>query len=167
LKAAPVAAFASARCWRRRAGGIALFVTPVLGPTQRKERTMLGNSKLQSIIWSSRIAEAERFYCDVLELTLRSRSDGALVFDVGGSDLRVAPVPSTTPSEHTVMGFAVDDVDETIEWLGGRGVDFERIDGFVHDDNGALTTPDGARVAWFRDPDGNVLSVVQFPAEDY
>lgn len=128
---------------------------------------MLSNSKLQSIIWTSRIDEAEMFYRDVLGLSLRTKSDGALVFDVGGSDLRVSPVPSTAPSEHTVMGFAVDDVDGTIASLSTRGVTIERFDGFQHEDNGALMTPDGARVAWFRDPDGNILSIVQFPSTDY
>jgi catechol 2,3-dioxygenase-like lactoylglutathione lyase family enzyme len=127
---------------------------------------VLTNSKLQSIIWTSRIAEAETFYRDVLELTLRKKSDGALVFDVGGSDLRVAPIPATTRGEHTVMGFAVGDVDTVIEGLSSRGVVFERFAGFPHAANGTVISPDGAKVAWFRDPDGNILSVVQFPATD-
>ena len=128
---------------------------------------MLTHSKLQSIIWTSRIAEAETFYRDVLGLTLRTRSDGALVFDVGGGDLRVSPVPSTAPSEHTVLGFAVGDVDSVIAALSSRGVVFERFAGFPHAANGTVISPDGARVAWFRDPDGNILSVVQFPATGY
>ena len=128
---------------------------------------MLTHSKLQSIIWTSRIAEAETFYRDVLGLTLRKKSDGALVFDVGGSDLRVAPIPSTTRGEHTVMGFAVNDVDATIASLRARGVVFERFAGFPHAENGTVISPDGAKVAWFRDPDGNILSVVQFPATGY
>ena len=128
---------------------------------------MLTNSKLQSIIWTSRIAEAESFYREVLGLTLRTKSDGALVFDVGGSDLRVAPVPSTTRAEHTVMGFAVDDVDATIASLRARGVVFERFPGFPHAENGTVISPGGAKVAWFRDPDGNIPSVVEFPATGY
>jgi catechol 2,3-dioxygenase-like lactoylglutathione lyase family enzyme len=124
---------------------------------------VLTDSKLQSIIWTSRIAEAETFYRDVLGLTLRARSDGALVFDVGGGDLRVAPVPATAPSEHTVMGFAVQDVDAAIASLSSRGVVFERFAGLPHAANGTVISPDGAKVAWFRDPDGNILSVVQFP----
>ena len=128
---------------------------------------MLANSKIQSLILTSRIADAETFYREVLELPLRTRSEGALVFNVGGGDLRVSPVPSTAPSEHTVLGFAVDDVDAVVAWLGARGVVFERFDGFPHERNGTLTTPDGARVAWFRDPDGNILSVVQPPSADY
>ena len=90
-----------------------------------------------------------------------------MVFSVGDSDLRVSPVPSTAPSEHTVLGFAVDDVDRTIACLSDRGVLFERFDVLPHEKNGALVTPDGARVAWFRDPDGNLLSVVQFPSTAY
>lgn len=125
---------------------------------------MLTHSKLQAIIWTSRIGEAEAFYRDVLGLTLRTKSDGALVFDVGGSDLRVSPVPSMTRGEHTVMGFAVADLDGVISGLRARGVGFERFAGFPHDENGVVVSPDGARVAWFRDPDGNILSVVQFPA---
>lgn len=128
---------------------------------------MLAHSKLQSIIWTSRIDDAETFYRDVLGLSLRTRSDGALVYNVGGGDLRVSPVPSTEPSAHTVMGFAVHDIDRVIEFLSARGVAFERFDGFPHESNGSLTTPDGARVAWLRDPDGNLLSVVQFPSADY
>lgn len=128
---------------------------------------MFTNSKLQSIILTSRLAEAENFYRNTLGLTLRSVSDGALVFDVGGGDLRVSPVPSTVPSEHTVLGFAVDDVDKTIAWLLDRGISLERFDGLPHEINGVLVTPDGARVAWFRDPDGNLLSVVQTPTVDY
>ena len=125
---------------------------------------MLTHSKLQSIIWTSRLAEAETFYRDVLGLTLRTKFDGALVFDVGGGDLRVSPVPSTTRGEHTVLGFAVVDVDRAIAELIARGVVFERFAAFPHDENGAVVSPDGARVAWFRDPDGNILSIVQFPA---
>lgn len=123
---------------------------------------MLSSSRIQPIILTSRLAQAETFYRDVLDLHLRTTSDGALVFDVGGGTLRVAPVPATEPTEHTVMGFAVDDVDKTVAWLADRGVTFERFEGFPHDAHGILVTPDGARVAWFRDPDGNLLSVVQF-----
>jgi len=123
---------------------------------------MLSHSKLQSIIWTSRIAEAEAFYRDILGLTVKARADGAVVFDVGGADLRVSPVPSTRPSEHTVLGFAVPDVDEVVAHLQDTGVAMERFAQFRHAANGVLMTPDGSRVAWFRDPDGNLLSVAQF-----
>lgn len=124
---------------------------------------MLSDAKLQSIIWTSRLDAAGDFYRDVLGLRFRGKSDGALVFDVGGGDLRVCPVPSTQPSAHTVLGFAVPNLDAEISLLRARGVSFERFDGLPHDENGVIFSPDGARVAWFRDPDGNILSVVQFP----
>lgn len=123
---------------------------------------MLASSRLQTIVWTSRISEAEKFYSGVLGLPLKGKSHGALIYDVGGSDLRVSPVPSTQPSAHTVLGFAVPDIGATIEWLGERGVTIEKFAGFPHDLAGVLTMPDGAKVAWFKDPDGNLLSVVQY-----
>lgn len=123
---------------------------------------MLADSKLQSIVWTSRIAEAEIFYGEVLGLRLTGRSHGALVYEVNGGDLRVSPVPATKPSEHTVLGFAVPDIHIAVDGLGSRGVTFERFAGFPQDEKAVLTTPDGAKVAWFRDPDGNLLSIVEY-----
>ena len=123
---------------------------------------MLADAKLQTIILTSHIGAADAFYRDVLGLRCKGTSDGASVFDVGGGDLRVCPVPSTEPTPHTVLGFAVANLDEEMTLLRSRGVSFARFDGFAHDESGAVVTPDGARVAWFRDPDGNILSVVQF-----
>lgn len=124
---------------------------------------MLSNSRLQTIVWTSHLDKAEKFYKDLLGLSMKGKSDGALVFDVDGSDLRISPVPSTTPTEHTVLGFSVPDVTSVVTTLSDRGVEFVRFDGFPHGPDGILTTPDGSKVAWFRDPDGNLLSVVQFP----
>lgn len=123
---------------------------------------MLASSTLQTIVLTSRIAEAEKFYSGVLGLPLNDKSHGALVYDVGGSDLRVSPVPETRPSAHTVLGFAVPNLRAIVELLKQRGVGLERIAGLTHDSTGILTTPEGAKVAWFRDPDGNLLSVMQY-----
>jgi catechol 2,3-dioxygenase-like lactoylglutathione lyase family enzyme len=123
---------------------------------------MFASVKLQAIICTSKIERAEQFYGSILGLPLQARSLGALVYDVGGTDLRVSPVPSTRPSEHTVLGFAVPDIASAITVLLERGITFERFPGFSHDDSGVVSAPDGSRVAWFRDPDGNLLSVVQY-----
>lgn len=126
---------------------------------------MLEESRLQTIICTTRLAEAKAFYGELLGFRLKGQSDGALVFDVGGGDLRLSPVPSLTPPEHTVVGFAVTDLEPTVAAMTARGIAFERFDGMPlgpHAGNGIITTPDGSRVAWFRDPDGNLLSVVQF-----
>ena len=124
---------------------------------------MFASAKLEVIICTSKIQHAEQFYGGVLGLPLQARSQGALVYDVGGTPLRVSPVPSTRPSEHTVLGFAVPDIASAIAVLRERGVTFERFPGFSHDQSGVVCAPDGSRVAWFRDPDGNLLSVVQYP----
>lgn len=123
---------------------------------------MLASSKLQTIVLSSRMADAEKFYGEVLGLKLKGKSHGALVYDVGGADLRVSPVPSTQPSAHTVLGFAVADLSTVMNALSMRGVEWERFAHFPQDAAGVLVTPDGARVVWFRDPDGNLLSLVQY-----
>jgi len=123
---------------------------------------MLASSKLQTIVLSSRLAEAEKFYGSVLGLKLKGKSHGALVYDVSGADLRVSPVPSTQPSAHTVLGFAVADLSAVMTALSMHGVKWERFANFPQDAAGVLITPDGAKVAWFRDPDGNLLSIVQY-----
>jgi catechol 2,3-dioxygenase-like lactoylglutathione lyase family enzyme len=123
---------------------------------------MFASVKLQAIICTSKIEQAEQFYGSILGLPLQARSLGALVYDVGGTTLRVSPAPSTRPSEHTVLGFAVPDITSAITVLRERGVTFERFPGFSHDESGVVSAPDGSRVAWFRDPDGNLLSVVQY-----
>jgi catechol 2,3-dioxygenase-like lactoylglutathione lyase family enzyme len=122
---------------------------------------VLASSRLQTLICTTHPTAAEQFYSNVLGLTLRGKSHGALLYDVGGSDLRVSPVPSLQPAVHTVAGFAVTDLDRVMAALAARGVVWERFPGFSHDAAGVLRTPEGARVAWFRDPDGNLLSIVQ------
>ncbi len=127
---------------------------------------MLSTSKLQTIICTSNMDKAEHFYCNVLGLPLKGKSLGALIFQVGNSMLRVSPVPSSRPSEHTVLGFAVSNIEDVVTGLRVRGIDMEKFANFPHNDEGIVRLPDGSRVAWFRDPDGNLLSVVQYVAED-
>jgi len=123
---------------------------------------MLGSARLQTLLWSADVARSRPFYSGILGLTLKGQSHGADVYEVGGGELRVSPVPSTKPSEHTVVGFAVDDLDAVAEALERRGVTVERVPRFEHDARGIWRAPDGARVLWFRDPDGNLLSAVQY-----
>jgi catechol 2,3-dioxygenase-like lactoylglutathione lyase family enzyme len=123
---------------------------------------VLAVAKLQTIVCTSNLAVADNFYGRVLGLRRKGQSEGASVYDVGGADLRVSPVPRLTPSEHTVAGFAVPDLAAAMAELSARGIEWVRFPGFPHDATGALTTPGGSRVAWLRDPDGNLLSVVQY-----
>jgi catechol 2,3-dioxygenase-like lactoylglutathione lyase family enzyme len=123
---------------------------------------MLGSARLQTLVWSSDLARARPFYSDLLGLRFKAEAQGALVYEVGGGDLRVSPTPSTKPSEHTVLGFAVSNIDDIAEAMAARGLQTERFPGFDHDDRGIWRAPDGTKVLWFRDPDGNLLSVVQY-----
>jgi catechol 2,3-dioxygenase-like lactoylglutathione lyase family enzyme len=123
---------------------------------------MLGSARLQTLVWTSDTVRAKAFYSDILGLAFKGESFGALVYEVGGGDLRISPVPSTQPSVHTVLGFAVEDLEPVIEALEKRAVITERFAHFAQDARGVLTAPDGTRIVWFRDPDGNLLSAVQY-----
>ena len=123
---------------------------------------MLGSARLQTLVWTSDIAKARQFYSDVLGLCFVTESFGALVYDVAGSELRVSPVPATTLSAPTVLGFAVRDIDEVVTGLDRNFIPPVRFPNFVHDIRGVWTAPDGTRIVWFRDLDGNLLSAVQY-----
>jgi catechol 2,3-dioxygenase-like lactoylglutathione lyase family enzyme len=103
---------------------------------------------------------ATAFYGEVLGLTLAKEDSLASVFDCGGVTLRVSHVPDFVPHEHTILGFTVPDVAATVPALSDNGVVFVRHEGFAQDALGVLTLPGGTiHVAWFKDPDGNLLSV--------
>jgi catechol 2,3-dioxygenase-like lactoylglutathione lyase family enzyme len=104
---------------------------------------------------------ALKFYQATLDLPLLSRDDFALLFEAGGTRIRVAKVEKFEPAPFTILGWRVTDIQRTVAWLAGRGVLFERYDGLKQDPAGIWQAPSGAQVAWFKDPDGNVLSVVQ------
>src|SRR5262249_4115740 len=106
-------------------------------------------------------AEAKRFYGTTLGLTLVEDTRYALVFQTGANSLRVQKVQSVTTPPYTVIGWAVDDMNSTVTALTGNGVTFERFPGLAQDPAGVWTTPDGSKVAWFRDPDGNLLSITE------
>lgn len=105
-------------------------------------------------------ARAAAFYRDTLGLRLAREDDLAAVFSVGGITLRVSFVADFAPHEHTILGFKVPDVRSTVKALSENGVAFNRYPPFSQDEFGILTIPGGTKhVAWFKDPDGNVLSV--------
>src|SRR5687768_16468904 len=105
---------------------------------------------------------ALRFYRDVLGLDLLEDSHFALVFDDGGQMLRVQKVAQAEPAPNTVHGWEVDDIDAEIAALSQRGVQFTRYEALEQDERGVWTSPDGAKIAWFRDPSGNNLSLTEF-----
>ena len=107
------------------------------------------------------LQRAERFYVDVLGLAVRTRDPGAVSLDSAGTELRVTLVQEKAAAPYTVLGWSVDDLSAQVATLRARGLVFTRYPGLDQDDDDAWTAPDGTRVAWFTDPDGNVLSLHQ------
>ncbi len=106
--------------------------------------------------------DARAFYQDALGLTLIEESEFSIVFVSGETMLRIQKVPEVAIPPDTALGWEVDDIAGRIAELGDKGVIFERFDGFGQDESGVWTAPDGTKVAWFHDPDGNRLSLTQF-----
>ena len=122
--------------------------------------TQLQTAEAIVVICTRDRTRARDFYRDTLGLTLKSEGSLATVFDAGGTALHLSTVPDFQPHEHTILGFKVPDVTAAVTGLRQRGVVFTIIPGFKHDELGILTVPGTTtRVAWFKDPDGNVLSV--------
>ena len=128
------------------------------------EAAMLTNNNAISFVATRNPGAARSFYEDTLGLRLISDDPFAIVFDVNGRILRVAKTMELTPATHTVLGWEVEAIEAKIKELGARGVTFLRFDGMPQDALGIWTSPSGAKVAWFQDPDGNNLSLTQFPS---
>lgn len=123
---------------------------------------MLGTSQLVGFAATRHPELAKGFYRDVLGLELIEDGAFAIVFEANGTMLRIQKVQEHTPAKHTALGWRVDDIRSTIDQLTMKGVRFERYDPLPQDDRGIWRAPDGAEVAWFKDPDGNVLSLTQW-----
>jgi catechol 2,3-dioxygenase-like lactoylglutathione lyase family enzyme len=123
---------------------------------------MLAGAKIMAFVATTNAARAKAFYAQTLGLRLVADEPSALVFDSQGTMLRVSKVRSHVPAAFTVLGWEVADIRAVVASLAERGVHFERFEGFHQDDLGLFAFPDGTRVAWFKDPDGNLLSLTQF-----
>jgi catechol 2,3-dioxygenase-like lactoylglutathione lyase family enzyme len=123
----------------------------------------LGNQPVIAFIATRDAEGARRFYRDVLGLVLvLDQLPFALVFDACGTMLRVTPVKELQPAPYTVLGWQVPDIVAAAKAMENAGVRFERYPGLEQDELGIWTAPGGAaRVAWFKDPDGNTLSISQ------
>ncbi len=122
---------------------------------------MLASSKIVGFVPTKDSKQARAFYEGKLGFEFISDDQFALVVKAGATMIRVAKAANFTPAPYTVMGWEVQDVVKIVDWLTARGVVFEKYP-FVQDkERGIWSTPDGSKVAWFKDPDGNVLSVSQ------
>jgi catechol 2,3-dioxygenase-like lactoylglutathione lyase family enzyme len=124
---------------------------------------MLASGRLVGFLFTNDYDQARAFYVGKLGCEFVSQDQFALVVTLGGHMIRIAKIPNFTPAQGTVLGWAVDEIEAVVEWLQEQGVKLEKYP-FVQDqERGIWTTPDGGKVAWFKDPDGNVLSVSQNP----
>jgi catechol 2,3-dioxygenase-like lactoylglutathione lyase family enzyme len=126
---------------------------------------MLTDSPLVAFIATTDLERAHAFYGDRLGLRRVEANPYANAYDASGTQLRVTLVDRLVPARYTVLGWNVPYIHDAVAGLHSRGIAFERYDGLDQDDAGVWVAPSGAAVAWFRDPDGNVLSLTQSPDE--
>ncbi len=124
--------------------------------------SLLGSCKLVGFVATRDPSRAKVFYGERLGLRLVTEDRFALVFDAAGTMLRVTTVRDHVAAPHTVLGWDVPDIVRTAKDLEKAGVGAERLPGIEQDELGIWNSPSGARVMWFKDPDGNTLSLTQF-----
>jgi catechol 2,3-dioxygenase-like lactoylglutathione lyase family enzyme len=107
------------------------------------------------------IEQARGFYGGTLGLNVSVDDDLLILHLAGGRDTLVYPKPDHTPATYTILNFQVDDVDAAVDQLTQRGVQFERYDDFGQDEKGISRDQGGPPIAWFTDPAGNILSVLE------
>lgn len=121
------------------------------------------SDRLMAFVSTTQPDRARHFYQDVLGLNLISEDPIALVFNCAGTMLRITVVKEFSPQPFTVLGWRVADLSSRMKELSAKGVTFEQFGFPTQDEIGIWTTRDGAQIAWFKDPDGNLLSLTQFP----
>lgn len=122
---------------------------------------MLGTATVTALVGTMKPEISKAFYGETLGLKFVSDDGFALVFEGKNARVRVSRVPGVTPAAYAVLAFEVDDIEKAVDGLTAKGVVFARFGFFVQDARGIWSAPDGTKVAWFHDPDLNLLSVVQ------
>jgi catechol 2,3-dioxygenase-like lactoylglutathione lyase family enzyme len=122
---------------------------------------MLASGKMIGFVITTDYDRARAFYEGKLGFEFVSLDQYALVMRIGGHMIRIVKLPSFTAAQYTVLGWQVGEIEAVAAWLQQRGVEVEKYP-FIQDrELGIWTAPNGDKVAWFKDPDGNVLSVSQ------
>ncbi len=122
---------------------------------------MLADKKIVALVPITDAARAKAFYSEKLGLRFVSEDPFALVFDANGNMLRLTKMKEFTPQRFSILGWEVADIEAAVRQLTAAGVTFERYGFFKQDELGIWTAPDGTKVAWFLDPDGNNLGISQ------
>jgi catechol 2,3-dioxygenase-like lactoylglutathione lyase family enzyme len=122
---------------------------------------MFKDSKAFSTFSSNDIPASKRFYGETLGLDVSDEMDGLGLHLAGGGQVFIYPKDDHVPAAFTVLNFPVDDVDAAVDRLTAAGIAFERYEGFDQDEKGIMRSGEGPTIAWFKDPAGNILSVLQ------
>ena len=122
---------------------------------------MLSKSKIVGFVGTTKPAEAKHFYQQQLGLELLEESPFALVFTAGSTTVRVQKVEVLVTPPYTSLGWEVTDIDATVKALTLKGVEFQHFEGLPQNEAGIWITPPGSKIAWFKDPDGNTLSLTE------
>jgi catechol 2,3-dioxygenase-like lactoylglutathione lyase family enzyme len=132
------------------------------GTKRDERRAMFEKTQAFSGFAVKDLDEARRFYGETLGMKVSEGEMGFLRLHVeGGREILVYPKPDHQPANYTILNFPVDDVDATVDELASRGVEFERYEGFAQDERGIARGDEGPPIAWFTDPSGNILSVIE------
>jgi catechol 2,3-dioxygenase-like lactoylglutathione lyase family enzyme len=124
---------------------------------------MLSAAHVMTFIATKDSARSRAFYEDLLGLTFVADEEYALVFDLNGTMLRIQKVQEVAPSQYTSLGWSVPDIAASVRQLEQRGIKREHYGEWMQQDElGIWTSPAGAKIAWFKDPDGHTLSLTQF-----
>jgi catechol 2,3-dioxygenase-like lactoylglutathione lyase family enzyme len=126
---------------------------------------MLNRAKVIAFAPAKDLQAARKFYAGVLGLRFVSEDPFAAVFEAGGTMLRVSKVEDFEPPPFTILGWRVPKIEPVVRKLTTRGVSFNRYSFLQQDELGIWVAPSAAKVAWFKDPDGNVLSLTEFPSK--
>jgi catechol 2,3-dioxygenase-like lactoylglutathione lyase family enzyme len=126
-----------------------------------KNPPILATAKAGCFVCVTDRARAKAFYGQTLGLTLKHEDNFATVFDSNGTTLRVSPARNFTPQPFTVLGWEVSDIKAAVKALAAAGIEFVRVPGLPQDELGIWSPAPQVFVAWFKDPDGNMLSVAQ------
>ena len=122
---------------------------------------MLGSTNIVAFVPTRNAEKARAFYEGVLGLRFIKDDGFEVVFDANGIMVRVAKAPEFKPAQFTILGWQVSEIEDVVRSLQKKGVHFEIFGFFKQDELGIWTAPTGDKVAWFKDPDGNILSVSQ------
>lgn len=123
---------------------------------------MLNNKPIIPFLSTVDPERSKAFYHYVLGLPIKSTDGFATMYDANGTNLRITTVRELTPQAFSVMSWEVEDIEAIVSALESRGVHFEIYDYFQQEPSGVWIAPGGTKVAWFKDPDGNLLSLTQF-----